>query len=475
MPEGKIKILCFLNQDNGRDVEIILPLRYFAERYLNCTFTFKTAYDIFAVYRLKPDVVMVPNTVGNIFYAKIAEYALHQNIKVFALTSEGIFRTDGTFNFWGDNIFRRFQQEYVCLWNRSTAEYIKKEVPEIASRVVVTGGVGFDRYRIYRFQNRCSFLAENNKRGYKKIIGYASWGPFGWLHYPEGVKLLQRRHDEESRNWLEEQRQMVFHSLKTLVENNPDILFIVKRHPTETFEHIKNREVLNEIINLQDYDNVVYVREEAVVHDLINVADLWFAFESTTAMEAWLLNKVTGFFYRELNHKNFQRTDFYKGSIKLDSARKAQDVIDEFYKTGKVSEFNSPDKASTRKQILENYIGFTDGMNHIRAGYFLHKTVQQTTPARRKFNWKYFLMYIAMEIGSLFFVKSVFKKLPKFSKTVWIFETRSMKNIGPLYRKYSEYLDQFHSEHQIEKKWKEGNLHAFLYPNQQVSNKINYN
>src|SRR5690606_12847518 len=148
MRKEQFKVLCFTYEDYGRDIEMLLPLRYFAERFLNCRFEHAFVYDVHAIYRKKPDVVCLPNTIGSALFFEISKYAHEQEIPVFALVSEGNFRTDGSFNYWGYNTAKQFYQEYICAWSQRTGDFLKAELPELEDRIVVTGGTGFDRYSI---------------------------------------------------------------------------------------------------------------------------------------------------------------------------------------------------------------------------------------------------------------------------------------------------------------------------------------
>src|ERR1035437_8667845 len=143
---NKIKVLCFTDDAVGRDTEMLLPIRYFAERFLNCRFYHALNIDIHQIYRIKPDIILQANTVGSNLYYEISKITHQQNIPLFALISEGNFRIDGTFNIWAFNQDKIFYQDYVCAWSEPTADYLKDHVPETADKIVLTGGVGFDRY-----------------------------------------------------------------------------------------------------------------------------------------------------------------------------------------------------------------------------------------------------------------------------------------------------------------------------------------
>jgi hypothetical protein len=69
--------------------------------HLHCKVEFAFVWNIHAIYRKKPDIVLLPNTVGSQWYFEISQYAAQQGIKVFALISEGNFRTNGSFQLLG--------------------------------------------------------------------------------------------------------------------------------------------------------------------------------------------------------------------------------------------------------------------------------------------------------------------------------------------------------------------------------------
>jgi surface carbohydrate biosynthesis protein len=466
--DKKLKVLCFQNTDSGRDVEMMLPVQYFAERFLNCTFEHVVIRDIFAIYRKKPDIVFLPNTIGSKLYFTIAKLSHEQGIPVFALISEGNFRTDGTFNYWGYNSDRKFFQEYVCCWSKRTADFLKIEVPESADKTVITGAAGFDRYKIYEFMKKDDFLKKYEKTNYKKVILYAGWG-FGKLQHTRGrmeLKHFFKDDPDERLKWVEEQRDKVYEILKSAAENNKDILFVLKKHPQESSPEIM-RELLNEMNRLKDHENVIYLSEEESVHDLISVSDLLLCFESTTALETWLMGKETIFINPD---PNFNRDELYKGSIMVTNYAELQNHINIFYEKGTMPEFNAPEKIKKREKIAENTIGFSDGMNHIRAGYYFQKVTDKIRDEKPKIRYKFRLfdviIYLSFVLSRPFYVKSFFKKTYKLKKIVWVYENWEL-NIGvaKLYKKYTVYLDKFYKERNVEEKYSDGSLFQSLIKN----------
>ncbi len=463
MMEKKIKILCFTDTNSGRDVEMILPIRFFAEKYLNCTFRHAVSFDIHQIYKQKPDVVFTPNTIGSNLYFKIAKYAHSQNIPLFALISEGNFRTDGSFNYWGYNRDKIFYQEYVCCWSERTLKFLLEKESRERDKLVLTGGTGFDRYNIYKYGGKEEFLKKHNKSQCKKIIGYAGWA-FGKLQHKRGVEelLFFLGGDPAKLEWIEKQRRLVRDVLKEAIINNKDTLFILKKHPQENSPE-RTTEVENEMTDLKDYDNVLYIGEEEPLLNLISVSDIWTCFESTTSLEAWLMGKQTIYINPEVD---FKRDANYKGSALVRNYSEFQSMIDEYYTTGKISQFYSVDKNANRKELVRNIAGFGDGLNHIRASYYLNKTIEKLkikSAPEYKFNFLYFLYHIFTITGGLFYIRSFYRKLYKFNKHLWVFENYKMKEIESLYSYYYPFLEEFYKKNEIKDKFEKGDLFNSIF------------
>jgi len=462
--EKKIKVLCFTDNSVGRDVEMILPIRYFAERFLNCEFYHALNIDIHQIYKQKPDIILSANTIGSNLYFEISKIAHEQSIPLFALISEGNFRTDGSFNIWGFNRDKKFYQEYVCCWSERTAEYLKKEVPEASDKIVVTGGTGFDRYSIYEFMNKEEFLKKYKKQNFSKIIGYAGWA-FGKKDHKRGKEELISyfKGDESKLIWVEEQRKKVRDILKDTIENNSDILFILKQHPQENAPE-RPEPVINEMSELVHYNNVIYLCNEESIHDLISVSDIWTCFESTTALESWLMGKQTIFINPD---PYFNRDSLYKGSALATNYDELQKMIDEFYTSGKIESFYSTEKTIVRNQLIKDIIGYGDGMNHIRASYYFKKTIDNFIRGKYKPKYKFhlwhWLVYVLIRIAGPFYNRKIYSRLYKFKKHLWVFENYKMEKLHRLYESYKNYLDKFYNDNNIERKFFSGELFKNIF------------
>lgn len=449
----KIRVLCFTDDAVGRDVEMLLPIRYFAENFLNCEFYHALNIDIHQIYKIKPDIILQANTIGSNLYFEISKIAHEQNIPLFALISEGNFRTDGSFNYWGFNRDKKFYQEYICCWSKRTANFLKEKEPEYKNKIVVTGGVGFDRYSIYEFMKKDEFLQKYNKNNYKKVIGYAGWA-FGKLDHKRGREelLYWAKGDEQKINWIEEQRQLVRDILRNAIEENNDTLFILKQHPQENAPE-RPEPVKNEMSELANYENVIYLCNEESIHDLISVADIWTCFESTTALESWLMGKQTIFINPD---PNFNRDPLYKGSALAKDYSELKNFINQFYISGKIEQFFWEEKENQRKKLIKDIIGFGDGFNHIRAGYYFQKTIERYLKEEKKpvykFHFWHWLVYVLIRIAGPFYNRNIYSKLWKFKKHLWVFENYKMEKLEKLYSKYHKYFSQFYEKNDLYKK-----------------------
>lgn len=448
--KNKYNILCFLETDRGRDVEILLPIIYFAESYLNSKVNFAFLRDIHLIYKNKPDVILLANTIGSELHHKIAKYAHENNIKVFALISEGNFKTDGSMNHWGYNTDKKFYQEWVCFWSERTYNYMLKQEPHEKQKYVITGATGFDRYKIYEFISKEEFLKKRNLENYKKVVTYASWA-FGKIFNKPGLSVLKETFGKDSTRmieWMKAQMNLVESILKEIIENNPDILFVLKRHPNEMQPHIK-QEDKNEIYNLRHYPNVIYTVTDNI-HDLINISDIFLGFETTTALETWLLKTGPTILINPDEH--FVRNKIWTGSAIAHNYTELQAYIDEFYDKGIVSAFDNAEKLKIRQSLIKETIHFDDGYNHIRAGCILSKVLKNIDPNPEKhvrFNINNYIWYILVHLGKHFYSKRLFEKLPKFKKTVWIFNNLKLKELHPTKEKYYRFLDKFHKKEKI--------------------------
>jgi len=203
---------------------------------------------------------------------------------------------------------------------------------------------------------------------------------------------------------------------------------------------------MNELIA---YPNVLYIKKEEDIHELINISDLWLGYKTTTALEAWLLKKTTIL----INDGHpYAKDNLYNGSIKTTNAKHLQDLINEYYNNGKLVSFNQDELKSFREQLIQDTIGFGDGLNHMRAASYFSKSLSKGNNQKKpKLNWRHIRLYYLMHLGKYFYNKQLFQNLPFFKKTIYVFENRGLPGFNGLKENYFQKIKLFHRERNINK------------------------
>jgi hypothetical protein len=201
---------------------------------------------------------------------------------------------------------------------------------------------------------------------------------------------------------------------------------------------------------LAGYQNVIYLCQEEAIHDLISVSDIWTCFESTTALESWLMGKQTIFINPD---PNFNRDPVYQGSALVHNTGEFQNSINEYYSTGRIKSFFDTAKDSRRKELIHDIIGFGDGKNHIRASEYFKKTVERSKSSTHnpeyKFHFWHWLVYVLIRIAGPFYNRTLFSRIYKLKKHLWVFENYKMEKLHQLYRKYVPFFNEFYKTYGI--------------------------
>lgn len=445
--------LCFLQEDKGRDTEIVLPIVFAAEKFLNCKIDFVLKWNAHLIYKKKPKFVIIPaNCQGSKMYHDITKYCVKQNIKIFSFISEGNFNEKSDYNYYGFNIDKYFYQEYICSWSKRIQLYMQKNSIKEKNKIVLTGAPGFDRFKIYKFGSKKEFLKKYNKEKYTKIISYSGWS-FGKLQYEQGRQEIEPniKKRPEKLKWTEKTRIDVRNSLKKAIETFPDVLFILKQHPAEYFPGL-NIEEKNEMTELEHYDNVIYLKGQSEgIHDIISIADIVLGFETTSAIETWIMGNTPTIFLNK--ETNFPRVDIWKGCLIAKDGNKLVEYITEFYDKGKINSFLDDKLKQKRNYIIEDTIGFDDGMNHLRHIYYLNNILNNIDINNINYtkDWHFASLYFYFKFMKFFYKFKIVNKLPWFNKFNWVFERYKLSNIPILQKKYKPFMDKFYLKNKIDK------------------------
>ena len=283
----------------------------------------------------------------------------------------------------------------MFVWSKKFLSLSQEFLPQYKKSFLVSGSTGIDRYKIYSFMSKQKFLEKYNKKHYKKIVMYAG---FTFGNFFNQNFLNQRNISKKESEFYRNEMLVVKNIIQSLIRNSPDILFILKQHPGEDSLHM-------EIDHDLRFDNVMIFDEQETLADLINVSDIYFVYRSTTAFEAYALNKPVINIFPTLDLKTVQSDQL--GNCVVRTYLEGQSVIKEYFKTGKIKEFEK--KENLRKKIISENIGSDDGLNSFRVATKIHKFMsKQNTLVNNYFSWRGLIIHIILKWNKLLFL------LPRF-------------------------------------------------------------
>jgi hypothetical protein len=357
---------------SDRDLHIVTPtLRFLRGRYTMETKSIFNGYFYILLYR--PKLLLISNFSGSRVNQNITKLAYRMGIKVVSLISEGNVKIEDADQFlWGHNNDKKLYVNRLLLWSDKGLNIFLSKYPYLNNQLITTGASGFDRYKLLKFQEKKIFISKNNFK-YKKVIGIGAWGfdHFFGKYYDEYHQYFIDIFGQDQVDMHREDLLRLQSTYKALIQSNKNTLFILRYHPG-TIDYEKN-----EFFGLEQFENVFvsnkFTNTDYQIADLINISDLWIGYETTTALEAWLLGRQT--FLINPTRSDFIRENVHKGSPIVRNESEAQKLIDEYFSNGSIAAFEELD--NERRKIIKDVIGFDDGKNHVRAAKEIIKLLEQ--------------------------------------------------------------------------------------------------
>jgi hypothetical protein len=174
---------------------------------------------------------------------------------------------------------------------------------------------------------------------------------------------------QEQLDLIIQDRATIARWLNQMVHAYPSVLFVLKQHPGDDGS-------FTEIALDQPGENVLRLKNEEKVEDLINACDLWIDYTSTTSLEAWLLDKPTCSFVP--SDISFLRMGYERGSVQIHDDEGLMRVIGGFAETGQLAGFD--ELTAVRQRLIETYIGWGDGFNSLRAAKTIVQLMEREGP-----------------------------------------------------------------------------------------------
>lgn len=371
------KIIIPLWSTSGRDFQIIMPIVYYLEEIKGYDVKIISIWDWYITDKYKPDLVLFANTIGGHTNLKFVKYLRSKGYKIISLSSEGNFREWQVEQFfWGLNKEKILHENKNLLWSQRCLDMVIKRYPELKPQLGVSGGVGFDRYQIVPFMKKNALLSKYNKSNYQKVLCYACYtfdivrtddeiNDMDDMIILKQIDIFKNVHMRGHYDKFLEDKQNINNILKNNIKTNPDILFILKLHPGIIDDE-------NTEIKGLDFENVLILKYEEEISDIINASDILMVFDSTTVIEAWLLNKPTIHLFPPEYDKDASMD--LEGSLIVRDQITLQNYIDEFYTSNTIVDFDA--KKQMRDYIVKQIIQWDDGLNHVRVGEEIVKMVE---------------------------------------------------------------------------------------------------
>lgn len=361
----KVDILNLEWETDSRDSNIVDPVLVSLEDRYGYTVQRASIWQYFSkILWYRPRILLIANDIGATPNFLAFYFADKLGIQTISLISEGLPQNgknkeklkdlDVDF-FWGNNIKHIKVWDLKLLWSELSKKRCLSAVPGAEQfNLKVSGGTGFDRYHLLKFDKK-EWIKKNSLHSHKKfilIVGYGFDTPYFMNIYEDNLF-----------DWLYSQRLIVREIYDALIKRNPEIFFILKNHPGSAcppdgeFAGIAEK-----------YDNAMELRKGVATDSLINVADIIIAFDSTVCMEAWLLDKPT--ILVNPCGTEFPRPRLHEGSVIVQNNVELQNLLDEYYTTGEIQSFAV--KKEKRSECIEELIQFGDGANYLRASKLIN-------------------------------------------------------------------------------------------------------
>lgn len=385
-----VDILDLEYSSRGRDIDIVEPTLSYLELKYSLKIERRWLFNnpLWDLIRLRPKLLLVANSVGSFEHFCVVKFAHYLGIKVVTFVSEGDYLdTSNSISsfFWGWNKDFYKYEDLNLQWSQRCIDLINKNIPyEQRSNTTfcLSGATGFDKYKLLKFMNKNTFLKKYSLEKFKKIVGIAGWGFdhfFG--DYYERFKSDFTYSDDDIKI-IKESLRKVTEGYEYIIRNNPDILFILKYHPLTINENY------SEFYGLNNYQNVIILHTEENIYDVISVSDIWLAFESTTCLEGWLMNKTTLLFNPAGD--SFERSIISRGSYIVKEKEQLLFLINDYFDKGKLDCFE--DLAPKRRYVISQVIGFDDGRSFVRASNYIKNLLDDEVSEHRINLWKLLLL-----------------------------------------------------------------------------------
>jgi hypothetical protein len=302
------------------------------------------------IIKYKPKVLFITNSTGASINQDVTRFAKKKGIKIVTSISEGNLKENILEEMvWGHNNEQISYEDKYLVWSNRSQSMALEKYPELSNIIKTAGSAGHDRYIINNGIKR-----KNNKT---VTVGVGCWGFDYFIDNENSEKCTL-----VVRDFFLNQRDRFNQLLSELIIKNQDIQFILKEHPGNMFGYEGSA-----IESCVSFPNVkVYKDNKKSIMDCILDSDLWITYDSSTALEAWLLKKQTCILNPAKSVWPCPRDQMHTGQPIYGSVEELQAALDAIKVNKCISGFD--ELKEKRKEIIKDVIEWDDGLNHVRIG-----------------------------------------------------------------------------------------------------------
>ena len=300
----------------------------------------------------RPKILFITNTTGAFINQKVTRFAKKLKIAVITTISEGNLKESKVQGMvWGNNHERISFEDKFLVWSSRSKKIILDHYKELSNIVKVSGSAGHDKYSILKN------LSSSNIKKKQVSIGIGCWS----FDYFMSTNKVNDSFLQADKNFFMKERDEFNKILFKIIENNQDCKFIFKEHPGNLLGILGSG-----IESCVDFPNVQVYKDDKTVFSCILESDLWITFDSTTAIEAWLLEKQTCILNPSKLKWPQERDQMHLTQPVYHSIKDLQEAINVIKSGDIIPEFM--DFENKRKEVFKDVIEWNDGLNHVRAG-----------------------------------------------------------------------------------------------------------
>jgi len=306
----------------------------------------------YLIRKYKPRAIFMSNTTGSSLNQKVSRYAKKHGSLVFTTISEGNLKEELVDEMvWGHNKERVAFEDLLLLWSKQSASIVVQHFPILQKIIKIGGSAGHDKYFIRNVEGVCT---PANK---KLVVGVGCWS----FEYFMEDSIYQSTYSQEINDFFNDQRNKFDHILSEFIRNNPDCHFILKEHPSIILRYLGSG--IESCISLP---NVSVYKNEIPIEECICQSSLWISYDSTTGLEAWLLEKQSCLLNPEKAKWPIPRDQLHSGQPIFGCLEELEAALQRIKQNKQIHGFQ--ELSNQRKEIINGVIEWADGLNHVRIG-----------------------------------------------------------------------------------------------------------